>query len=114
MARITGESIKVKVRTEIGTDDFGMPTYSDEWATVNNVLVCQPSSSDIEDAVTMYGAKVVYTLCLPKGDSNDWRDTEVELPNRGIFHTIGDVIEYTEANVPLDWNRKVNLERTEG
>lgn len=111
---INGESIKLKVNTQIGTDDFGMPVYESEWATLDNVLVCQPSSSDIENAVTMYGAKVVYQLCIPKGDTNDWRDTEVELPNRGIFHTIGDVIEYTEANVPLAWNRKVNLERTEG
>lgn len=114
MARITGESVKVEKKTQIGTDDFGAPIYSTEWVTVNNVLVCQPSSSDITDALTMYGAKVVYTLCLPKGDANNWQDTRVELPNRGIFHTIGDVIEYTEANVPLDWNRKVNLERTTG
>ena len=114
MARITGESVKVEKKTQIGTDDFGAPIYSTEWVTVVNVLVCQPSSSDITDALTMYGAKVVYTLCLPKGDANDWRDTRVELTNRGIFHTIGDVIEYTEANVPLDWNKKVNLERTEG
>lgn len=116
MARITGESIKVKQKIQTGTDDFGMPIYSDEWLTIDNVLVCQPASSDIEDALTMYGARVIYTLCLPKGDANDWHDTVVELAGRGKFHTIGDAIEYTEANIPiaLDWNRKVNLERTEG
>jgi len=55
-------------------------------------------------------------LCLPKGDTHDWHDTEVRLPNRGLFHTVGDTIEYIEQNLPiaLDWNRKVNVEQIKG
>lgn len=114
MGRIIGESISVKVNTQTDTDSFGMPVYTESWLTIDNVLVCEPSSSDIENALTEYGARIKYTICLPKGDDNDWHDTEVILPNRGVFHTVGDVIEYTEDNLPLDWNRKVHLEQIKG
>jgi hypothetical protein len=116
MARIKGERISLKVKTQTGEDSFGMPVYSEEWIDVDNVLVCKPTSSDIENALTHKGAKIVYSLCIPKGDKNEWFDTEVSLPGRGVFRTVGDVMEYTEANIPLalDWNRQVNLEQIEG
>lgn len=116
MARIKGERISLKVKTQTGEDSFGMPVYSEEWIDVDNVLVCKPTSNDIENALTHKGAKIVYSLCIPKGDKNEWFDTEVNLPGRGVFRTVGDVMEYTEANIPLalDWNRQVNLEQIEG
>lgn len=116
MARITGESVSLKTLTQSGTDDFNQPVYTEKWITINNVLVSVPTSDEIASNLTTYGARIRYTLCIPKGDTHDWFDTEVQLANRGTFHTVGDVIEYTEANIPyaLDWNRKVNLERIEG
>ncbi len=116
MAKIKGESIEVKVLTESGVDEFNQPEYTEKWETIDNVLVSSPSESDIESTLTVYGARIKYTLCIPKGDTHDWLDTEVRLPNRGVFHTIGDIIEYTEENIPiaLDWNRKVNLEQIKG
>jgi hypothetical protein len=116
MARIKGESVSLKVKTQAGTDDFGQPIYSEDWETIENVLVCRPSSSDIESSLTSYGARISYYLCIPKGDVHDWFDTEVILPGRGTFKTIGEVMEYTPENIPiaLDWNRQVNLEQIKG
>ena len=116
MAKIKGESIEVKVLTESGLDEFNQPEYTEEWTTVDKVLISEPSETDIQNALTVYGARIKYTLCLPKGDTHDWHDTEVRLPNRGLFHTVGDTIEYIEQNLPiaLDWNRKVNVEQIKG
>ena len=116
MARIKGESVSLKVNTQTGTDGFGQPIYSEGWETIDNVLVCKPTSTDIENTLTAHGARITYYLCIPKGDTHNWFNTEVILPNRGTFKTIGDIMEYTPENIPLalDWNRQVNLERIEG
>lgn len=113
---IKGIPITLIVRTQNGTDPFGQPILKDSEVTVNNVLVGQPTTEDIENALTLYGKKVNYTLAIPKGDTNVWEDTEVVLPApfSGRYRTIGFPTAGIEANIPLNWNKKVHLERITG
>ena len=111
-----GVTVTLKKKTQTGVDGFGQPTYSTTDVEVSDVLVGEPSTSDIENALTMYGKRVVYTLAIPKGDTNDWYKAEVALPApwSATFNVIGDATMGIEENIPLRWNKKVHLERIEG
>ena len=55
------------------------------------------------------GKKAVYTLAIPKGDQNSWEDNNVVF--RKKWHVLGFAIEGIDENIPLDWNKKVMVER---
>lgn len=111
-----GVTVTLKKKTQTGVDGFGQPTYSTTDVEVSDVLIGEPSTSDIENALTMYGKRVAYTLAIPKGDTNDWYKAEVTLPApwSATFNVIGDATMGIEENIPLRWNKKVHLERIEG
>ena len=113
---IKGIPVTLIVKTEDGKDSFGQPIYTEKEETVDNVLVGQPTTEDIENDLTLYGKKVNYTLAIPKGDSHVWEDTEVILPDPfgGRYKTIGFTTAGIEENIPLKWNKKVHLERITG
>lgn len=110
---IKGISVQLIKKTEGDPDPLGNPTYSEEKVQVDDVLVGEPSTDDITDTLQLYGKKVAYTLAIPKGDTNSWVDTEVELPApfEGKFRTIGYPTAGIEENIPLRWNKKVKVER---
>ena len=110
-----GITVVLTKRTQTGTDLFGMPIFSDTTENVSDVLVGEPSTEDVTNAITMYGKKIAYTLAIPKSDTHTWEDTFVSLPTpfEGIYHTIGYPTAGIEANIPLRWNKKVHLERIE-
>lgn len=111
-----GVTVTLTVKTQTGTDAFNAPVFTTTTESVSDVLVGEPSSDDITNTLTMYGAKAVYRLAIPKGDTHEWRDTLVTLhaPFSGTFHTIGIPTAGIEENIPLRWNKKVLLERYEG
>lgn len=109
---IKGIPITLYVKTETGTDGFGVPTYTTEAVTVDNVLVAPVTADDIVNDFTLSGRKAVYQLGIPKGDDHDWEDVDVEFFGER-FHTYGPVIKGIEAMVPLQWNGKVYVERYE-
>lgn len=111
-----GVTISLVVKTKIGTDDFNQPILAETIESVNDVLVGEPSTDDIANALTLSGAKVVYKLAIPKGDTHDWDGTKVILPEpfAGTYKTVGIATAGIEANIPLRWNKKVLLERYEG
>jgi hypothetical protein len=110
MKTVTIQLIK---KTETGIDDLNQPIYEDEIIDVSGVLVGEPSTDDIANSMSLYGKQVKYTLAIPKGDANEWVDTEVVLPNPfdGRYRTIGYPTAGIEANIPLRWNKKVMVER---
>ena len=114
---IKGVSITLKAKTKTGTDDFNRPIYTTTDVTVNDVLVGNPTTDDINDAFTLYGKKTEYVLCIPKGDTNTWEDTEVVLPEpwAGTYHTIGYPMAYIPENIPsgIRWNKQIKLERVQ-
>lgn len=76
---------------------------------VDNVLVAPASNSEILDATNLYGKKAVYTLAIPKGDTHEWENKVVEFFGKQ-WHVFGIPTRGIEANIPLDWNKKVTVE----
>lgn len=110
---IKGITVQLIKKTEGDPDPIGNPTYTETKIQVNNVLVGEPTTDDITDSLQLYGKMIAYTLGIPKGDTNDWIDTEVELPApfEGKYRTFGYPTAGIEANIPLKWNKKVKVER---
>ncbi|WP_434779956.1 hypothetical protein [Enterococcus thailandicus] len=110
MAKIKGITIILVDKVKTGTDPFGNPIYEDGDIEVENVLVSPTSSDDIVNQMTLTGKKAVYTLGIPKGDTHDWEDKEVKFFGER-WRTFGFPTEGIEDLIPLDWNKKVMVER---
>lgn len=110
---IRGVTVQLLVRVQTGTDWANNPIYAENYVPVDNVLVGEPSTDDIRSTIEMFGKHLAYTLGIPKGDTHDWTDTKVILPEpfAGTYQTIGYPTAGIEANIPLSWNRKVKVER---
>lgn len=115
MTRIKGVTVMLTQKTQTGTDPLKAPVWTETQITVDNVLVGQPTSEDAATVWNLYGKRVAYTLAIPKGDAHDWQDTVVTLPApfAGVYRTVGIPTAGIEENVPLDWNRKVQVVRYE-
>ena len=85
--------------------------YGDDIA-VENVLVAPSTSEEILDADNLYGKKTVYTLGIPKGDTNDWQDQWVSFFGLD-WQTFGVPLEGIDSLVPTAWNKKVTVMRRE-
>ena len=109
---IKGMTVTLYDLVRTGTDMLNKPIYTETPTQVDNVLVAPVSSDDIVNDFTLSGRKAVYQLGIPKGDTHDWEDTDVEFFGEK-FRTFGKPIEGIEAMIPLSWNRKVYVERYE-
>ena len=110
MAKIKGIAVTLIGKIETGKDPFGKPIYEDAEITVDNVLVSPTSSDDIVNQLNLTGKKVVYTLAIPKGDTHIWEDNEVRFFNKR-WRVFGMETQGIEELIPLDWNKKVMVER---
>ncbi len=110
MAKINGITVTLYNKTQTGTDGFGDPIYTETAVDVSNVLVYPASTQEILETTNLYGKKAVYTLAIPKGDTNDWEDRRVSFFGED-WHTFGIPTKGIDANIPLDWNTKVTVER---
>ena len=110
MAKIKGITVTLINKVEIGKDPFGSPIYEDAEVTVDNVLVSPTSSDDIVNQLNLTGKKAIYTLAIPKGDTNVWEDKEVRFFGER-WRVFGFVTQGIEELIPLDWNKKVMVER---
>lgn len=93
-----------------GTDPFGNPIIEEIPRQIDNVLVGQPTSDDITHNLELYGKRAVYTLGIPKGDPHEWEDRTVEFFGEK-YKTFGFVTQGIEDMVPLEWNKKIMVER---
>lgn len=105
---LKGITVTLHVKTKVDEDDFGRDEYSDDTVEVENVLVGQPSEADIVTANQM-GKHISYTLGIPKEDTHDWKDTEVEFWGHK-FRTVGMPVQGIEGMIPLVWGRNVVVE----
>ena len=112
MTRIKGMTVILIGKTEKGTDPFGHPIYEESEIPVENVLVSPSSTEDITNQLNLTGKKAEYTLAIPKGDTNNWTDKEVRFFGKR-WSTIGLPQEGIEEMIPLEWNKKVMVERYE-
>lgn len=112
MGRIKGITVTLINKIKTGTDPLGTPIYEDSEIEVENVLVSPTSSDDIVNQLTLTGKKAVYTLGIPKGDTNIWEDQEVRFFGKR-WRVFGSELQGIEDMIPLDWNKKVMVERYE-
>ena len=134
MSRIKGITVTLYNKIQSGTDGFGDPIYADggdaysshvdkgqadymlvdtELAVnVDDVLVYPSTSTEILETINLYGRKAVYTMAIPKGDTNDWENKRVSFFGQE-WKTFGIPTEGIDANIPLRWNKKVMVERYE-
>lgn len=109
---IRGMTIILYEKKEVGTDPFGRPITKDVPTPVDNVIVSPALSDDVTTQLNLTGKKAVYTLGIPKGDVHKWEDVEVEFFGER-WKTFGLSIQGMEHHIPLDWNKKVMVERHE-
>ena len=105
-----GVTVILHKKTETSTDDFGAPVYTDELIPVDNVLIGEPSSEQVLQDLNLHGKHLAYVLAIPKGDTHDWTDTEVEFFGQ-TFKTYGEPTQGIDHLIPLSWNKKVKVER---
>ena len=110
--KITGITVRLWTKTQTGTDGFEDPVFTETPIDVENVLVGEPSSEDVTNIINLTGKRVAYVLAIPKGDTNDWTDKKITFWGKE-FRTIGEPTQGIEENIPLDWNKKVRVERYE-
>ena len=105
-----GTTVQLVKTIQSGTDPFGQPIVTEQLIDVPDVLVGQPTTDDITTTMQMYGKVIAYTLGIPKGDTNDWTDTDVIIWG-DRYHTIGFPVTGEEGNIPLRWGKNVKVER---
>lgn len=110
---LKGMTVILLSKTQTGTDGFEQPIYSYGTGTeISNVLVGEPTPEERVDELNLSGRKIQYILGIPKGDTHDWEDQIVEFFGKR-WRTVGITVEGIEANIPLQWHKKVRVERYE-
>lgn len=109
---ILGETVILEQKTVTGQDPFGKDIYSITNVTVDNVVIGTPTFEAVATDLNLTGKKLAFVLGIPKGDTNDWKDTTVIIRGQR-FRTYGFPMTQTEANVPGPWNTQVKVEAYE-
>lgn len=112
MARIKGITVTLIDKVETGSDPFGAPKYKDVPIEIENVLVTPTLSDDVINQLNLTGRKAIYTLAIPKGDTNVWENKEVHFFDER-WRVFGKPLQGIDDLIPLDWNKKVTVERYE-
>lgn len=110
MAMLKGVSVTLYERNIEGRDQFKSPIYTETPTVVDNVLIAPVSSEDLVNELQLYGKHAVYELSIPKGDTHNWEDSVVEFLGHK-WKTYGFCREWIEDNIPLQWNKKIKVER---
>ena len=110
MALIKGKTVTLYQKVKSGKDSFNHDTYTETSIDVENVLITPVSSEAIVNELQLSGKRLVYELCIPKGDTHTWDDSKVGFYGE-TWHTFGYPEEWIDENVPLLWNKKIKVER---
>lgn len=110
--RLKGIPITLVNFEKVGVNPLGEAEHKEVSKIVDNVLISPTSKEDIINNHELYGKKAVYTLAIPKGDTNQWEDAKVIFFGES-WRTIGIPQEGLEHLIPLQWNKKVTVERYE-
>lgn len=112
MVKIHGIQITLIDKQVVATDPFGSPVVKDVEITIDNVIVSPATTDDVTSQMSVTGKRISYTLGIPKGDNNDWENKEVRFFGKR-WKTVGIPLEGIEELIPLEWNKKVMVERYE-
>lgn len=109
---LKGITVILVDETEESEDPFGQPVTVKEEIAVDNVLIAPASTDDVTAEMSLTGKKIVYELAIPKGDSHTWTNRQVKFFGQ-TWRTVGIPQEGIESLIPIDWNKKVMVERYE-
>ena len=112
MGKIHGIPIILIDKQVVSKDPFGSPVVKDVEILVDNVLVAPATTEDVTSQLSLTGNKISYTIGIPKGDTHDWEEKEVRFFGKR-WRTVGIPLEGIESMMPLEWNKKVMVERYE-
>ena len=112
MGKIHGMQITLIDKQVVSVDPFGSPVVKDVEITIDNVIVAPATTEDVTSQMSLTGKKISYTIGIPKGDNNDWENKEVRFFGKR-WKTVGIPLEGIEELIPLEWNKKVMVERYE-
>ena len=112
MGKIHGMQITLIDKQVVSVDPFGSPVVKDVEILVDNVLVAPATTEDVTNQMSLTGKKISYTIGIPKGDLHDWEEKEVRFFGKR-WKTVGLPLEGIESMIPLEWNKKVMVERYE-
>lgn len=107
---IKGITVTLYEKTVAGEDALKNPVYEEAPVKVENVLVSPVGTEDIAADLQLYGKRAVYELSIPKGNVHIWEDRRVDFFGHK-WKTFGFCQQYITQNVPLDWDRKIKVER---
>lgn len=110
MGRLKGTTVTLIKMTKTSEDPFGAPIYQEERKEIRNVLIAPASQEEIKNRLDWYGEKVVYTLAIPKGDTNDFEDQALEFFGKR-WKVVGIPEEGIEELIPMAWHKKVTVAR---
>lgn len=100
------------------TDPFGVPICTEKAVSVDNVLIGEPTTEEIQTSTQLYGKVIRFMLGIPKGDTHDWMDKKVswtdKYGNTFTVKTFGFPITGVEENIPGPWHMKVRCEEYGG
>jgi len=113
MARIRGITITLYDLTQTGTDPLNKPIYAETPVQIGNVLVAPVESTEQLETFSLTGRRAIYQLGIPKGDTHDWTAGKRVSFFGADWRIIGIPTEGIESMIPLDWNKKVQVERYE-
>ena len=106
-----GITVILYERRQVGVDSLNNAIYEElPPVAVDNVLVGQPSTDDVISSLNLYAKSLDYVLGIPKGDTHEWENCEVEFFGKR-FRSFGNVIEGIEANIPGPWHKQVKVQR---
>lgn len=103
-------TVKLYEKVEIGTDDFGVPTYSTFIEEIDHCLVAIGQHGQMTDNTNIQVALDTFTIAIPKGDTHDWRNSIVEFNLGGVdfrCKTYGDYLLGYEDAMPLMWHKQI-------
>lgn len=109
---LKGIDITLYEQTTLGTDAFGAPIITEHPTIISNVIVAPASSDDVINELSLTGKRIAYQLAIPKGDAHEWTGCKVEFFNK-LWRVVGIPTEGIEEMIPLEWNKKVMVERYE-
>lgn len=112
MGRLKGIPVTLIDKSVKGKDPLGKEITIDFDIVVDNVLIAPSTTEDITNQLSLTGKTIAYTLAIPKGDTNNWVNKEVRFFDQR-FRTVGVPLEGIEEMMPLEWNKKVYVERYE-
>ena len=110
---IRGITITLYDVAQTGTDPLNKPIYTETPVAVDNVLVAPVNSTEQLETFNLTGRKALYQMAIPKGDSHEWTAGKKVRFFDANWRIIGIPTEGIDELIPLDWNKKVQVERYE-